>query len=38
LVVKPGDGESFVVEQVIQKRVAIEVLAAWLERGMQRVA
>ena len=37
LIVKPDDGESLVVEQVIQKRVAIEVIAAWLEGRMKKV-
>ncbi len=35
--VKPDDGESFLVEQVIQKRVAIEAIAAWLEGCMKKV-
>jgi len=30
-------GESFLVEQVIQKRVTIEVIAAWLENCMKKV-
>lgn len=37
LIVKPDDGESFLVEQVIQKRVTIEVIAAWLEGCMKKV-
>jgi len=37
LVVKPDNGESFVVEQVIQKRADIETIAAWLEDRMQMV-
>ena len=37
LIVKPDDGESFVVEQVIQKRMAIEAIAAWLEGCMNKV-
>ena len=30
-------GESFLVGQVIQKRVTIEVIAAWLENRMKKV-
>jgi death-on-curing protein len=37
LMVKPDDGESFVVEQVIQKRAAIEAIAAWLEGCMKKL-
>ena len=37
LIVKPDDGETFLVEQVIQKRVTIEVIAAWLEGCMKKV-
>ena len=36
LSVKPNDGESFLVEQVIQKRVAIEAIAVWLEGCMKK--
>ena len=35
--VKPDDGESFLVEQVIQKRMTIEEIAAWLEDCMKKV-
>jgi len=35
--VKPVDGESFLIEQVIQKRVTIEAIAAWLEGCMIKV-
>jgi len=38
LSVDPDDGESFLVEHVIQKRIAIEDIATWLERRMQKVA
>ena len=34
---KPDDGESFLVEQVIQKRVTIEAIVAWLEGCMKKV-
>jgi len=37
LSVDPDDGESFLVEHVIQKRIAIEDIATWLERRMQKV-
>jgi len=37
LVLKPEDGEFFVVEQVIKKRLAIEAIAAWLEDRMKNV-
>lgn len=35
--VGPDAGEAFLVEQVIQERVAIEDIATWLESIMQRV-
>ena len=37
LSVKPDDGESFLVERVIQKRAPIEEIATWLERRMKMV-
>ena len=37
LSVKPDEGESFLVEQVIKKRVTIEAIAAWLEDCMKKV-
>lgn len=37
LSVKPDDGESFLIEQVIQKRAAIEAIAAWLEDSMKKL-
>ena len=37
LSVKPDDGESFLVEKVIKKRVAIEAIADWLEGCMKKV-
>ena len=35
--VKADDGESFLIKQVIKKRVTIEVIAAWLEKRMTKV-
>jgi len=37
LSVKPDDGESFLIDQVIQKKIAIEDIASWLESGMKKV-
>jgi death-on-curing protein len=37
LSVKADDGETFMVNQVIQKRIAIEDIATWLESRMRRV-
>lgn len=37
LVVKPSNGESFLVKQVIQERASIEDIATWLENCMQSV-
>jgi death-on-curing protein len=37
LSVKPDDGESFIVGQIIQNRVPIEAIAAWLEDCMKKV-
>ena len=37
LKVKPDDGESFLIHQVIQNKIAIEDIATWLENGMERV-
>ena len=37
LSVKADDGETFLVNQVIQKRMAIEDIATWLESRMRRV-
>jgi death-on-curing protein len=34
--VKADDGESFVVERIIQKRAAIEDIATWLESCMKK--
>lgn len=38
LSVKPDDGESFMIAQVIQKKVAIEEIAGWLEKAMKKVS
>lgn len=35
--VRPDEGEAFLVEQVIQERIAIEDIATWLESIMKRV-
>ncbi len=37
LSVKADDGETFLVNHVIQKRMAIEDIATWLESRMKRV-
>jgi len=37
LSVKADDGETFLVNQLIQKRIAIEDIATWLESRMGRV-
>ena len=37
LSVKADDGETFLVNQIIQKRIAIEDIATWLESRMRRV-
>ena len=37
LSVNPDEGEAFLIEQVIQKRVTIEVIAAWLEVCIKKV-
>ena len=37
LSLKADDGETFLVDQLIQKRIAIEDIATWLESGMRRV-
>ena len=36
LSVKPDDGETFLIDHVIQKTIAIEEIAGWLESGMKR--
>lgn len=38
LSVKADDGESFMIGQVIQKKVAIEEIAGWLEKAMKKVS
>ena len=37
LSVKPDEGEAFLVNHVIQKRIAIEDITTWLESGMRKV-
>ena len=37
LSVEPAAGESFLIDQVIQKKIAIEDIASWLESGMRKV-
>ena len=37
LVVSADDGESFLIEQVIQERLAIDGIASWLETYMRKV-
>ncbi len=38
LSVKPDDGELFLIESVIKKKIALEDIAAWLENRMNKVA
>ena len=35
--VEPGIGESFLIDEVIQKRIPIEDIATWLETYMKKV-
>ena len=37
LKVEPGTGESFLIGEVIQKRIPIEDIATWLETHMQKI-
>lgn len=37
LKVDPDNGESFLIEQVIKKKVELEVIAAWLEKHMKSI-
>lgn len=37
LSVNADNGESFLIEQVIQKRATIEEIATWLEESMEKV-
>ena len=37
LSVNPDDGESFIIDQVIQNRITIENIATWLEGHMNEV-
>ncbi len=36
LKVEPDDGESFLIDEVIQKRIPLEDIATWLETHMKR--
>ena len=37
LKVEPDDGESFLIDEVIQKRIPIEEIATWLEVHMKKI-
>jgi death-on-curing protein len=37
LKVDPDNGESFLIKEVIGKRVSIEIIATWLEKNMRAV-
>ena len=37
LSVEPDAGESFMIDQVIQEKIAIEDIASWLESAMKKV-
>lgn len=37
LSVKPDEGESFMIEEVIKRKIAIEDIASWLEKAMKKV-
>ncbi len=37
LAVDPDNGESFLIDEVVQKRSAIEEIATWLETHMKKV-
>lgn len=37
LKVEPDDGESFLIDEVIQKRIPIEDIAIWLETHLRKV-
>jgi len=36
LEVHPDDGEAFLIDQVIQQKIAIEDIATWLEHRMKK--
>ncbi len=38
LSVKPDDGESFLIDHIIHRKIAIEDIATWLETGMKRIS
>jgi death-on-curing protein len=37
LIVQANDGETFLIDQIIQKKIAIEDIATWLEGIMRKV-
>jgi death on curing protein len=37
LIVDPDNGESFIVNELIKKKVSIDTIARWLERHMKKV-
>jgi len=37
LSVKPDNGESFLIDDVIQNKISVEDIATWLEKSMKRV-
>ena len=37
LEVRPGDGETFLVDQVIQQKISLEDIAIWLESRMKYI-
>jgi death-on-curing protein len=37
LSLQPDEGETFLIDHVIQKRIAIEDIATWLESNMKKV-
>ena len=37
LIVEPDNGESFLIERVIQEKIEINVIANWLEKHMNKV-
>ncbi len=36
LIVEPDNGESFLIEQVIEQKVEVKVIALWLEQQMKK--
>jgi hypothetical protein len=37
LQVHPDDGETFLIDQIIQQKASIEDIAAWLESRMRHI-